>query len=255
MTMNYLLLEKLAIGNALSLDGGNDYAVAAVPDDLFGPYDFSLSFWFYARNDQDFQNPIWMGGNNTIPGFKAEINSGTFRLLLINDHDASGSVGHERVEFKAAIQTGQWYFVALKKKGKDGNDYTTMLNGVIGAFTLDRNDMVTDADLTTQRDLFLGSQGGVNRYFDARLDELILQRKLVSDQEFERRYNDALGGAPLDLSNLLLYYTFNQDGAKYDSNGDPYIEDQGLNNYKGYLKGYTSAELDPGGDAFVQGIV
>jgi hypothetical protein len=100
-------------------------------------------------------------------------------------------------------------------------------------------------DLTSNTNLGLGAELTNNtRFFEGKLDQLIIQRKLIGREEVAWRYNNGLGRPPRDLASLLLYFDFNETQGSV-------LPDQGPFHLEGTLKGYAASELAAGGFAWV----
>jgi hypothetical protein len=229
-------------GNSLAFDGANDYVSSSAPASVFnvGQGDFTWQCWFN-RQDTGSNLQTLVSTQDGTPFVGAALFTFDDDTVQLSIEDSSGdSFGG----FRSTTQLNdlKWHHVILINRNQN---LEMWLDG-IQETSFTTNDVVYPVNLTGGVELTLGRRepfGGRN-YFSGRLDEVIIQSKAITPSEVTARYNGGQGDAPQDLSNLIVYYRMNQDSGSI-------LPDLSGNNYNGTLKGYTAAELQQGGGAWV----
>jgi hypothetical protein len=253
-----MITQRFNLQNAIEFDGTDDYVeVPNTPSNLFGSQDFTLSFWIYVpqgANLSGIDNPIQKGNRNN-PGFKVELYderaNNTVVYAAWRGKDTQGNI----LAADFAIPLDQWTHLVMVRNGNDPFDWRYYTNGVqlisTGNSNLARttpgyvfifNSSAFVFDLTSNTNLGLGAELTNNtRFFEGKLDELIIQHSKISAAEVSWRYGDGKGQGARDLRNLQLYYTFNQN--QFDNVNNPsntQVIDKSQNNYNGTMYNFSS---------------
>ncbi len=170
-------------GQALNLDGVNDYVTVAGPNLPTGDYTWEL--WVNPDRNNVFQT--LMEGQNGAGGGILELNLAAGGAVQV------WSNGAQRLVTASTVPTGVWTHVALTRSGSTlrvylngTQDANTGSDGAAIAFSGDPLLIGVDADS--------GGTGTLNGYLDGRVDELRVYSRALTGAEISTDMNSPIGG-------------------------------------------------------------
>ncbi len=177
-------------GNALSLDGANDYV--SVPTYTGGTATQTVAAWIYLNGSMSNNYIVDQGGNNNV-----------IRIGPSNVFSGWADVGAVILNGSTSLVPGRWYFVA---KTFDGTTLKLYVNGVE-----DASSATTGA--APGPDLSIGSYTDGQGYeFNGRVDEVRIYNRSLTASEIVALYN--LGAEKISPkmknSDLIGYWSFDQ---------------------------------------------
>ena len=208
---------------ALSFNGSDDYINRNLLSEISIDKDFSISGWFNT--------------NSTVLGVIFEnCNSASNRVgLAIRDNSGALQLGFGFYNGAAwsskrvNISTNQWYhFVALN----DGGTPRLYLNGIEAITT------GGDPAVGGTSKLSIGSRAGTTYFYEGKLEEFAIWKKMLSIDEISDLY-ESQKGSMFD-SNLIAYYKLN------DKNSQGWV----LNSATGIRDGQLVATADVSASGF-----
>ncbi|KUG09048.1 hypothetical protein ASU33_19685 [Solirubrum puertoriconensis] len=231
-----------APGNALALDGANDYV--RVPDHSsldFGNGNFTVEAWVLKQTNSSGYT------HSTAPGGKWNTGAtlGTNEWLLQTTTDGNNNIPSFWVESGTTIHTvnattamslGRWYHLAGVRSG---NSLLIYVDGVQqGATTIPANMAVNNI---TGRDLLLGAIGnntanGAGFFANVRLDELRIWNVARSAAELQA---GMVGTVAATESGLVAYYNFDAGTAGGDNTTRTALYDLSSNANHGTLTNFS----------------
>ena len=166
-------------GNALCLDGENDYL--RLPTDIGEDSSMTFAAWVYWNGGDDWQRIFDFGDDTTsYMSLTPSSPSGTLRYIITN----SGSGSNDFVE-TTALPVGQWTHVALRLRGTTASLY------VNGEFTAVNTSMSLDpTDITPSVNYIGKSQWSSDPLFNGMMDDIIITDYALSADEIRWLYNN-----------------------------------------------------------------
>jgi hypothetical protein len=245
--MNPIKYETYGLKLVGSLDGINDYAEASglLSQLEFRTNPFSISLWAYKSNTgiSSLINTFDPNYNalQTIGGFQVFwFDDGKILLEVLPLNGANPNTRSSWYTFPNAAPLNRWNHIVVQRvAGTSEPEF--YINGNQAPIDPSQTYIGGPFDIGHGYPLRLGRwkpSGSQSYFLGGYLDEVILQRKALSAAEITSRYNNGVF-APnsKDISNLVVYYTFNE----FDGGG--VFRDESANSYDLILNGYTSAEL------------
>jgi hypothetical protein len=196
---------------ALSFNGTDQYVNNfGEPDDFFGSSDFTLSFWAKLDDNSRAVDIILDKGNITVK-FESSITISTtdYKSLTIDLSDTNGNntiinFGYAKV---GSLQVdNHFHYYVFQKNGNDPTNFTlhrdgiAIDNNVYTAKKITNNVGSAINDLTSASSLRLGYDG--TDYFKGYLDEILIQKSLVTLNQIQDRFNNFQGAYISSLANL-----------------------------------------------------
>jgi len=213
-------------GNALSLDGINDYALVpwAAAHDLTNTV--TIEAWVYPTNNN--WDNILMKGNYgygfALSGSGGAGSCGSSGTLVYWDQSQCGNTIRSSLTY--SLNTWQHVAVTVEDIGSQLQIYF-YLNGVQDGPYFSAATAISNGGAGSS--IYIGAQGlGLGNYFAGNLDELRLWNVVRPQSQIQAAMNNELD--PASQSNLVAYYTFNQGIAAGTNNGFSTIIDQKGNN-------------------------
>ncbi|MBX3101282.1 MAG: LamG domain-containing protein [Bacteroidetes bacterium] len=209
-----------AFGNALRLDGINDF-IMVPPDALdFDRGDFSISLWM--RPESVAADAVLLQkipSSNLHAGISLQLipaSSGTIRLV----YTAKGISRHNDLQIPGLPGgTHVWYHVVLSKHGADGTEYRLYLNGVdlsrvaVNQLPSALEDFPDIDNISGPTPLIIGASGsGTGAFFKGWVDEVAVYNRVLRDEEVLCMYNGGNGGG-LPAVGLTQHWDFNEENA------------------------------------------
>jgi hypothetical protein len=162
-------------GNAVSLDGSNDY-VSLPTGSLSSLSDFTLATWVYLDTTGNWRRIFDFGSSTTVNMFLTpQSSSGAIRFAITT----SGSSGEQRLNGTAALATGTWKHVAVTLSGSTGTLY---VDGV----QVGQNTSLTlkPSSLGSTTNNWIGrSQYSGDAYLDGQIDQFRIYNRALSAAE------------------------------------------------------------------------
>jgi fibronectin type 3 domain-containing protein len=160
------------IGNALSLNGTNQYAAlpASITANL---HDFTIATWVYWSGGGNWQRVFDFGRGTAVNMFLTPKNgaNGNPRFVITT----SGAGGEQRIDAPSALTTGTWHHIAVTLSGTTGTLYIDGQQvGQNTAMTLRPSDLGT----TTQN--WIGRSQYNDPYLGGRVDDFRLYAGALS---------------------------------------------------------------------------
>jgi parallel beta-helix repeat protein len=188
------------INNGLDFDGTNDY-VSTNFEFLKTADDFTIAFWFRAEATSFCRLMIWQG-DSTANGWggnqEMHISLGNQTTGQLNENDklafymgsniiTSGKALHISTGFS---DTSSWHFVAVTVQDLSSAPSAEMyLDGVsVGTSTMNASDLSRSGWNTGLR---FGRPGTSERFFNGRLDNVLVYNKSLSEAEINELYDAA----------------------------------------------------------------
>ena len=198
-------------GNALTLDGVNDYV--AIPNYPITATSWSIGMWFYPTTGTGADNYLFSFNGGQASG--VSIVTSTNTLFFTRNNTTVVSTG-------IVIPLNEWQFIGWTKNGNVKEFHVYNSNGYSFA-TMTNTDYATNI-------VSIGSLGASFHFAPYRFDETAVWNNLVlAKSDFDLMWN---GGAGADLNTVLatqpnLHYAFNEssgtnvpnDGATAGFNG------------------------------------
>ena len=215
-------------GNAISLDGSNDYVYIgnAVPAALQLQSELTLEAWIYATQYPGASN-LW-----TIVGCQRDTNTAGYAIQFdgrTNPDSQTSPPGHIHFQMgngstyyttnvNATVPLNQWVHIAATRKANE--DAKVYYNGVLQTSTSvsgwNGTLSYTNAEFAIGRQAEYG-----DRYFNGIIDEVKIYRRAISDAEVLAHYNAA---APFGDDQQLPAWTDGRFGKALDFDGaDNYV--------------------------------
>jgi glucose/arabinose dehydrogenase/chitodextrinase len=169
-------------GQALNLDGVNDYVAVAGPN--LPPNDYTWMLWVNPDRTNVFQTLL--EGQDGTNGGVLELNLTSTGALEV------WSNGARRLTSAGTVPAGTWTHVALTRSGSTLRVY---LNGIADANTgSDGAALPFSADpMLVGVDADSGGSGALNGYLDGRIDELRVYSRALSPSEIQGDLNSPIG--------------------------------------------------------------
>ncbi len=173
------------IGNAIRLDGANDYI--SVPDaaDLRITGDIAIAFWYQKTAEAGDWQRIVGKGNTTQRNYGVWEWSGADGRVLFQEYNASGGNILNMDSGALAPGTGTWNHCVATIQGNTAQLY---INGQLASTATRTGTPGTSAD-----PLLIG-YAGFHTYFPGYLDEVLLYGRALSLQEVQALYAAGLQG-------------------------------------------------------------
>ncbi|HEX7633707.1 MAG TPA: LamG-like jellyroll fold domain-containing protein [Noviherbaspirillum sp.] len=161
-------------GNAISLDGVNDYLElpAGIVSDLA---DFTIATWVYWNASQTWARIFDFGSNTGYYMFLSpRAGNGTARFAITN----SANYGEQVISGNTALPTGQWVHVAVTLSGTTGTLY---INGNVAGTNTSIAFAPFRLGSTTQN--WIGRSQYADPYFNGKLDDFRIYNGALSAAE------------------------------------------------------------------------
>jgi len=211
-------------GDALSIDGSNDY-VKVLNNDIFqfgASTDFSLALWMKTdnwRNDASLiSNKDWDSGNNK-----------GWNIALATDNqgiDVNIGDGTNRADLQAGnLNDGEWHHIAATFD-RDGQ-VSLYVDGVLEQST----SMSNVGNIDNALEMTFGSDAEHDYHFEGLIDEVNVWNTLLTSEQIREQMHLTLSGSE---SGLVAYYQFNEN------DGDALDKISGLN---GELRNGTTRQI------------
>ncbi|XZF16160.1 LamG-like jellyroll fold domain-containing protein [Chitinophagaceae bacterium MMS25-I14] len=204
-------------GNALSLDGTNDYVDLGNPDSLAATNIKTMECWV------KFNNLSTTTTSQEILS-KSIVGQG-LELLLYNNGLCFYVMGSSSAAFinypTTNFVTGIWYHLAATWNGTNSSSIKLYVNGVsVGSVSGSTTNVVNPAGSTFR--IGQWSDAGTTRYFNGSVDEVRLWNRERTQAELTSTMY-----APLTLpqTGLLAYYKFDQGTAGASNSSSNYLYD------------------------------
>jgi glucuronoarabinoxylan endo-1,4-beta-xylanase len=159
-------------GNAVNLDGTNDYV--SLPSGVVdGLTDFTISAWVYLDTISNWSRVFDFGTGTSVNMFLTPRNgsTGTVRFAITT----GGAGGEQRINGSSALATGAWTHVAVTLSGNTGILYVN--GGEVG-----RNSSMSltpdSLGVTTQN--YIGKSQYADPYLDGRVDDFRIYPNALS---------------------------------------------------------------------------
>ncbi|MEV6599916.1 LamG domain-containing protein [Actinoplanes sp. NPDC051346] len=169
-------------GNALHLDGTNDYALTSGMS-IDTNKDYSVAAWLYLTDASIDRHAVAAEGNlQTAFAIQANATTRTWRVRFASD-DSPTAVGGG-LQGTSTVQTGQWTHVAFVRSGSTGQLY---VNGV------KEDDRALSASWDANARLSIGRQlnnGTVQGLWKGAVDEVRLYQRPLAAVQVTRIYKD-----------------------------------------------------------------
>ncbi len=112
-----------------------------------------------------------------------------------------------------SLKSGQWYFVAATINSNKETFYLDNQN--------DSNTVATTTNSLPTFNLSIGSGYlAANNYFNGYISNIQIYNTTLSANEINAIYNEGIGGAPLDISNLAGWWPLNGNANDYSGNNE-----------------------------------
>ncbi|SFU56633.1 LamG-like jellyroll fold domain-containing protein [Pseudoduganella namucuonensis] len=162
-------------GNALQLDGVNDYV--ALPQDAVADLaDFTIAAWVYWDASRNWARVFDFGsGTGHYMMLTPRTNGGVIRFGITTDY----GVGEQGITGTAALPTGQWVHVAVTLSGATGTLY---VNGAVAG----SNTAMFHAPFrlgSTNQNWIGRSQYAADPYFNGKIDDFRIYRGALTAAE------------------------------------------------------------------------
>lgn len=222
-TYNYLVTTPLegsqdtfAFGNAIHLDGSNDYGTISATSFFGGKTQFKLSFWVYFDVGASLQAIIWDGNSSVTNGFAIRTGGATNTLNIY-----FGNALANQFATTSALGSGAWKHVSIVYNGAgtgNAGKVQVAINGVSDtlSFTGTIPSSIGNSTLTT----FIGARTAGANFFNGLLDEMCLW----TDTTGSDTYDSGTGAFPTS-TNLQNYWKFNESNSATTA-----VDNQGANN-------------------------
>lgn len=171
----------------------SEYLSRASNNDLnTGNVDWTIAFWFYADSVTGTQFLVSKDAGSSNRQYRIDLNSTTLRFFTFT---ATNSVAGT-VNWGSAISTGTWYFVEA---------YHDAGNDLVG-LRVDGGTPVSAACTTPGTgSAYFGIGHGETSYFDGRIDEVVMWKRLLIDDERTWLYNSGSGRTYSDIPTGTVY--------------------------------------------------
>ncbi len=183
-------------GNAIELDGNNDYVSIADDDAIdFGPTnDFAISIWtkiptsqvWSVKSDNDIVEK-WSEGGEPYPYVIRLHNQNSATPGIINAARYDGTGGGIGISSSSTINDDNWHHIVFTR---DFGVLKLYIDGVLEASTND----TTTASTSNNSPLYLGRRGGGQpNYVTGRLDEFAIFGQALTPAKVYQIYSTGLG--------------------------------------------------------------
>jgi fibronectin type 3 domain-containing protein len=163
------------VGNALSLNGSNQYA--SLPNGVVSNlHDFTVAAWVYWNGGGNWQRVFDFGSGTAVNMFLSPKNgaNGKPRFAITT----SGGNGEQRIDAASALTSGTWHHIAVTLSGSTGTLYVDGQQvGQNTAMTLRPSDL----GATTQN--WIGRSQYNDPYLNARVDDFRLYAGALSSAD------------------------------------------------------------------------
>ena len=172
-------------GSGFNLDGTGYAEVPHTTDFDFGTGDFSVSAWvkFGFVYQGSGINVIFSNGkassSGTNNGFHLIVQSDGFYFRMSN-----GTIT-ETIQILSSPTTDNWYHIVITRSGTDLNTYIDKVG---------TSHTVSSIDVDTSNPLKIGVDTINNRYYNYKIDDVILYDTELSSDEVEQNYNATKSG-------------------------------------------------------------
>jgi len=203
----------------------------------FGDADFTFAAWVYLDSKDTSMLIVAKYSLDTVRDYLVQYvtSSDFFRLFV---YDGVNSIGN--VTSSAGVSTSSWYFVVAHHDSVN-NRLGLSVNGGNYVFASTSGSAASTASL-----FYIGNrEGGASSPWDGRIDEVSVWKRLLTQQEVVRLYNNGNGlSFPFNSlqDRLISYWKLDEtSGTRYDSN---LANDLGDNNTVPYTTGKVSNAAD-----------
>ncbi len=121
--------------------------------------------------------------------------------------------GDSGVWFPFTPNGGQWYFVAV---ALNSSQTANTLNFYINNYSAS----TTTAELPTNGYSRIGAINCFNYYFNGSIADIQIYNTALSSNSIRALYSEGIGGAPIDLQNLVAWYPLDGNAEDYSGNGN-----------------------------------
>jgi hypothetical protein len=162
-------------GNALALDGVNDYV--SLPADVVADLaDFTVAAWVYWDASRSWARIFDFGsGTGHYMALTPRTNGGVLRFAITTDY----GVGEQAIAASGPLATGQWVHVAVTLSGSTGTLY---VNGAVAGTNTAMAHSPMRLGSTSQN--WIGrSQYSADPYFNGKIDDFRIYRGALTAKE------------------------------------------------------------------------
>lgn len=164
-------------GSSMNFDGQNDYAtIPDIGDEINSSNNFTISYWINYNNFNNYQ--VAYGAKNYLDGEKAKFWTEPYRNgnegVSLNIEDSSGA-SYQLDSERVLSREKKWYQVTYTWNGEK-------LKAYVGENLVDTEDLgPTQIDIPRRH--FIGSYDGSGNIVNARIDELRVYNRSLSQSE------------------------------------------------------------------------
>lgn len=224
-TYNYLVTTPLegsqdtfAFGNAIHLDGSNDYGTISATSFFGGKTQFKLSFWVYFDVGAANQAIIWDGNSGVTNGFAIRTATSNNNLTLWFGNGAAGNTATTPL---GGLGTGAWKHVSVEYLGSGATNADKVIVKIDNSpVTLTFASTIPTSIGNSTVTCSIGARGTGANFLNGLLDEMCLWTDTTGSDTY-----DSGGGAFPTSTNLQNYWKFNES-----NNATTAVDNQAANN-------------------------
>jgi len=188
----------------------------------FNTTPFTITFWEYYFSYTNCYTSS--NGGNCDENITFNINpnkcSSSNGYMCVIDFDLRTTMLHwftwARDIFYNPVQTGKWYFIAWTYNPVQNNNQSAFLNGALIGTNTGANIVLNGAiQLGTN-----GQYGWQHGSIDGYISNFQIYNTSLSANEIQALYQEGIGGAPIDLQNLVGWWPLNGNANDYSGNGN-----------------------------------
>ncbi len=198
-------------------DGSSPITVSSIPELPSGNQPRTLTAWFFVPNPNvnTYNGIVGISGPGTDSMLTAFIGIEGTPTVCIDAWDSTNQCGGGD-----NLQLGSYEFVAAAYNATNYNlmGYTGY-GGTLHSF-IAGNAMVTFPEVSSTYPFLIGDRGGSTPILTGDVANVQLYNATLSQAEIQALYLEGIGGAPINVNNLVGWWPLNGNANDYSGNGN-----------------------------------
>ncbi len=199
-------------------NGKTSYVVTGDSYFALGDAQRSAVMWIYLRNVTTDTIPEGYGTYSTTDG-KQYVSIWSYGFTTLNPQILFGDNQENFYGPSNRLNGGQWYFIGYSYSGGASNTVTVYLDNISQTFNMG---VALNTTLPATQAAFIGAGLGGYDYgfFNGSIANVQVYNTSLSTNEIEALYKEGIGGAPINLQNLVGWWPLDGNANDYSGNNN-----------------------------------